>query len=270
MVEPAGISQRNRRVVEDLNRAFTEPFTVDDAADLLGIDRERASRLTRYLVERGWLDRVRRGFYLPVPLDAYHSGSAHKDPWIVGSVLFAPAYVSGWSAAEHWDLTEQIFRSVQMVTARRPRNRRPSIGGTDYVLHSVPLEKHVGLANVWREGKRVAVTDPSKTMVDVLADPSWGGGMRSVVDILDEYLVGEHRNDTQLLQYAEALHNGAVFKRLGYVMETCGFERADLVDECLRRRSAGINDLDPSVSTPGPISTRWGIRANVLLGDGAR
>ena len=264
-MQSAGISQRNRGIVEKLNRAFTEPFTADDVAEHLGLDRAKASRLTRYLADRGWLDRVRRGFYLPVPLDAHQSGSAHKDPWIVGSVLFEPAYVAGWSAAEYWDLTEQIFRSVVMATARRPRDRQPTIGSTEFFLHTVPLERHIGLVHVWRDGRRVNITDPSKTIVDLLADPAWGGGIRSVVDMLDEYLDSEHRDDEKLVHYADEMQNGAIFKRLGYILETCDIVSKDLVDDCLKRRSAGVNELDPSVHAPGKILTRWGIRANVAL-----
>lgn len=266
MVDVSGISRENRRIVEDLHRAFSEPFTAAEAAERLGLDSARARRLTRYLADRGWLDRVRRGLYLPVPLDSHRSGRAHMDPWVVGSSAFAPAYIAGWSAAEHWDLTEQIFRSVLMATARRPRDRRPTVGNTRFVLHTVPSSKHVGLVPVWRNGSRVQVTDPAKTIVDVLADPSWGGGIRSVSEMLDEYL---HRNDhdnDKLVEYGDLVGNGAMFKRLGYLLERTDPPAGALVDACRARRSSGVNDLDPSVNADGPILSAWGIRVNVDLG----
>lgn len=188
------------------------------------------------------------------------------DPWVVGSSAFAPAYISGWSAAEHWDLTEQIFQSVLMATARRPRDRHPTVGDTRFVLHTVPVNKHVGLVPVWRGGSRVRVTDPAKTIADVLADPNWGGGIRSVSEMLDEYLHGEHRDDDKLVQYGDAIGNGAMFKRLGYLLERAESSAGALVDACRARRSSGINDLDPSVNAGGPILSTWGIRVNVDLG----
>ena len=36
-----------------------------------------------------------------------------QDPWILVPALFAPAYIGGRTAAEHWDLTEQIFRDIR-------------------------------------------------------------------------------------------------------------------------------------------------------------
>src|SRR5680860_442061 len=141
-MSPGGLNSDNRRLLERLHRAFAEPFTAAEAAGVLGVDLDRARRLVRYLADRGWLDRVRRGMYLPVPLDAHRSGEAHQDPWVVATVVFEPAYIAGWSAAEHWDLTEQIFRDVLVVTGQRPRDRTPTIGGTDFVLHSLDPSRH--------------------------------------------------------------------------------------------------------------------------------
>ena len=55
----------------------------------------------------------------------------------------------------------------------------------------------IGLA--W-SGSR-AVSDPSRTIVDVLDDPSLGGGIRNVADVLREYFQGEHRDDELLVEY---------------------------------------------------------------------
>ncbi len=260
-----GLSSENRGYVERLHRAFSEPFTAEDAAEALDLESERARRLVRYLADRGWLDRVRRGLYLPVPLDAHRSGKAHQDPWVIAKVVFEPSYIAGWSAAEHWDLTEQIFRDVLVVTGQRPRDRTPTIGGTTFVVHSLAPSRHFGLVPVWRGGQRIDVTDPSETVIDVLAHPTWGGGIRQVAEMVTEYFEGDHRDDSLLVEYGARLGIGAVFKRLGFLIEELGIDAPELVERCLERRTAGVNDLDPSVDANGPTSSRWGIRVNVRV-----
>ena len=151
------------------------------------------------------------------------------------------------------DLTEQTFRSVLLATARRPRGRRPTGGGTRFVLHTVPAAKHAGLAPVWRGGPPLRVTAPANTIVDVLADPRWGGGIRSVAGMLDEYLHRDDRGDAKLVDYGDLVGNGALFKRLGYLLERTDPPPGALVDACRARRTSGINDLDPSVNADGPI-----------------
>ncbi len=258
-----GLSSENRGHVEKLHRAFSGPFTAEDAARALDLDRNRAQRLVRYLADRGWLDRVRRGLYLPVPLDSHRSGEAHQDPWVVAKVVFEPSYIAGWSAAEHWDLTEQIFRDVLVVTGQRPRDRTPMIGGTAFVLHSLDPSKHFGLVPVWRGNQRIDVTDPSRTVIDLLANPTWGGGIRQVTEMLNEYFEGDHRHDSLLVMYGDQLGIGSVFKRLGFLIEELSIDAPELVERCLERRTAGVNDLDPTIDAEGRTVSRWGIRANV-------
>ena len=264
-----GLSSGNRGYVERLHRAFSGPFTAEDAAEVLDLDLERARRLVRYLVDRGWLDRVRRGLYLPVPLDSHRSGQAHQDPWVIAKVVFEPSYIAGWSAAEHWDLTEQIFRDVLVVTGQRPRDRNPMIGGTTFVLHALESSKHFGLVPVWRGSQRIDVTDPSRTVIDLLANPTWGGGIRQVAEMIAEYFEGDHRDDSLLVGYGDHLGIGAVFKRLGFLIEELNIDAQGLVERCLERRTAGVNDLDPSIDVVGRTVSRWGIRANARLGSAA-
>ena len=68
-----------------------------------------------------------------------------------------------------------------------------------------------GTVSVWRGQNRVAVSDPSRTVIDVLDDPRLGGGIRTVADVLREYLQGEHRDDDQLVEYGDRLGNRAAY-----------------------------------------------------------
>src|SRR5712691_13331729 len=127
-----GISRRNRALLERLHRGMSAVFGVDDAAQLLELDHDTAGRLLVYLAKRGWLSRVRRGLYVAVPLDARRSGEWVEDPWVVAQRVFNPCYVGGWSALEHWDLTEQVFRVILVVTARTVRHRDVQIQGIPF------------------------------------------------------------------------------------------------------------------------------------------
>src|SRR5215831_10401610 len=102
-----GISGENRLLLERLHRELPAAFDVAGAAVALDLDVERTRPLLAYLARRGWLSRVRRGLYVAVPLDARRPGEWVEDPWVVAERIFSPCYVGGWSACQHWDLTEQ-------------------------------------------------------------------------------------------------------------------------------------------------------------------
>jgi predicted transcriptional regulator of viral defense system len=261
----AGISQRNRFLLEELHRRARGAFDVAEAARILGVDHDEAGQLLVYLARRGWLSRVRRGLYVAVPLDARRSGEWIEDPWVVAERLFRPCYIGGWSACEHWDLTEQVFRTLLVVTARRVRHRDLEVQGIPFHLTVRKEEALFGTASVWRGQNKVAVSDPSRTVIDLLDDPGLGGGIRTVGDVLREYLHSEHRDDDRLVDYGDRLGNRAVFKRLGYLLEHSVSDAQGLTEACLARRSAGLAKLDPSAKDAGRILRRWGLRVNVTL-----
>lgn len=260
-----GLGSANRERLIVLHRAFTGPFTAEDAAAALGVSHREAARITGYLASKGWLSRVRRGLFTVVPLEADVPEAWRADPWLVATRVFAPCYIGGWSACEHWSLTEQLFRSVLVVSAEPRRSTQVMLQGTEFRVATRKQEALFGTRKVWRGRERVDVSDPTKTIVDMLDDPSIGGGIRNVADVLDTYLSGELRDDELLVGYADRLGNRTVFKRLGYLLEALAIDAPDLVATCLSRRSAGIGKLDPSIRSDGHITKRWGLRINAQI-----
>lgn len=264
-VAPQGISAANRNLLEKLHRAIERPVDVHDAARILDLDLARTRRLLRYLAERGWLARVRRGFYIPVPLEASDPSRWTEDPWIVAARVFRPSYVAGWTACEYWGFTEQLFREVMVITAKRIRERTVTMQGTPYMLKVVPEWKLFGTQGVWRGQVRVDVASPARTVVDILDDPAMGGGIRTVADILVQYFASDHRDDAAVIEMARRLGNRSVFKRFGYLVEILDIDAPHLVATCRSEMSTGITALDPSVKSRGRIDSRWGLAINVAV-----
>jgi predicted transcriptional regulator of viral defense system len=260
-----GLGPKNRERLMVLHRRLPGPFTAEDAAMALEIPRDEAARLTGYLASKGWLSRVRRGLFTVVPLEADVPEAWRADPWLVANRVFAPCYIGGWSACEHWELTEQLFRSVLVVSSTPRRSARVAVQGTEFRVATRQPDTLFGTRKVWRGRERVDVSDPSKTIVDLLDDPSIGGGIRNVADVLGEYFSGDHRADELLVGYADRLGNRTVFKRLGYLLERLAVDAPALIEACGARRSAGLAKLDPSIRSGGRIVKRWGLRINAQI-----
>jgi predicted transcriptional regulator of viral defense system len=263
--QPRGISEANRARLSLLHARLQGPFTPEQAARVLGVDAVSARRLLSYLAERGWLSRVRRGLYTTVPLQASQPSEWRADPWVVAASTFTPGYVGGWSACEHWGLTEQIFQDVVVVTSRPSRGRSRTIQGTTYRVKTLAPGMLFGTRSVWREGVRVQVSDPSRTLVDVLDDPSLGGGMRHIAGVVAAYFGSELRDEHALLTYIERRGNGAIYKRLGYLLEALVPGAPDVVEACLGRLTAGNAVLDPAIRLKGRLSKRWRLWVNVVV-----
>ena len=223
-----------------------------------------ASKLSS-LAKRGWLQRARRGLYLVLPLEAGPGKAAvAEDPWILAHVSFSPCYIGGWSAAEHWGLTEQLFRSTLVVTAAHIRSRAVRILGHDFRLFRVPIERIDDTALVWRGSEQVPVSTRERTIADCLADPELSGGIRHLADILAAYGADE-KDLNKLLQTVRELRNGAALKRLGYLIELLWPEKEAVIDTIQKTLTEGYVRLDPAVKTKGKLLRRWRLWINVQI-----
>lgn len=247
----SGIRERLAAVVSQAGPLITVPVT----SEVLHLPRHLAAKTLSRWEQQGWLRRVRRGVYAPVPLDTLAREQVIADPWILVPRLFDPAYVAGWSAAEHWELTEQIFRSVCVVTGRTVRPREQTIQGVPFLFRHLAPEKMFGTRAVWRDDTKVQVSDLHRTIVDMLDEPSIGGGIRHVDDCLGVYLEHPDADLEQVIGYADQLGNGAVFKRLGFLLARRGID-AQWLAACTERLTAGNAKLDPSIPCPRLVR-RW-------------
>jgi len=231
---------------------------VHDVVSALHLDRVGAAqRLSRW-AEQGWLRRVGRGAYVAASLDTMGSERVLDDPWVLVPALFGPAYIGGRTAAEHWDLTEQIFKDILVMTAQAVRQKCQERHGALFSLKHVDERKLFGTKNIWRHQTRVPVSDVHRTVVDMLDDPAVGGGIQHVADCLASYLRRSDRDNERLIEYAVRLGNGAVFKRLGFLAEGLP-DSAGLARLSERHLSGGHAELDPA-QRGSHIVTRWRLR----------
>lgn len=232
-----------------------ELISVEDVTTALQIDRRQATKLLARWNAQGWINRLRRGVYAPVPLASIGQSQVLDDPWVIVPTLFGRGYIGGWTAAEHWGLTEQIFRSVCVLTTRAVRGKEQNIQGVDFFLKQIPPRAIFGTKPLWRGKIKVEISNPAKTIVDMLDDPTIGGGIRHVADCLDRYVNENKGTAEELISIAERLGNGAVFKRLGFLAERRGGPEK-LIVECHKRLSTGIAKLDPAVASRRLVK-RW-------------
>jgi predicted transcriptional regulator of viral defense system len=231
---------------------------IKDVEAALTVPRTRAAKLLSSWAAQGWLRRVGPGTYVPVQLALLGARQVVEDPWVLVPALFHPAYIGGRTAAEHWDLTEQIFRDIFVYTARPVRQKTVESQGALFSLKHVKHEHIFGTKTVWRGQTRVQVSDVHRTIIDMLDDPAAGGGIQHVADCFDQYMQRKDSEPRVLIEYADRLGNGAVFKRLGFLAERHPQAEA-IIDAAKLRLSKGYAKLDPALDCARLI-TRWRVR----------
>lgn len=250
---------RTRARLAEVLRRSTGVVTLDDICQALGVGRTQASKIAARWVTQGRLTRVRSGLFAPVPLDAEPETSAVANPWQLVPGLFGTSFITGWSAAEHWHLTEQLFRRTCVKTTDAIRRNLVSVRGAEFFIVHVRADLVFGTELVWVDRTRIPVADPHRAIIDMLDDPRLGGGGRHSADCVRNYLESEHRNAGSLIEYGDRVGNGAVFKRLGFLAERASGPEDVIARECRRRLTSGYADFDPAVKHTHVV-TRWRLR----------
>jgi predicted transcriptional regulator of viral defense system len=262
---PGGLSSQEREIIDGFVASEKPTVTARDLLALHPSTVNHANQILSRLVRKGWLVRVKRGVYSVVGLGAPSPEASIADGWTLAMSLFSPAYLSGWTAAEHWDFTEQIFNSIAVVTTRPQRRRELTVAGVRFFCRTVRENAIFGTTTIWSSSTRVEIADPHRLVIDILAAPQLGGGARHTLDVVQAYFRSKHADPEKLLDYAKRFGKGVVFKRLGFAAETFGSVPPEWFERCRAGMSAGVSSLDPDGPKRGKIVTRWRLRINVPL-----
>ncbi len=260
---PAGISSEGRADLAAVLGRGRRFVTTRDVVTALGVDSQTAARkLSRWAAE-GWLRRARRDLYIPVPVDATNPAAWSEEALVVATAVWPESYFTGWTSANYWSLSDQLFRTTVLKTTGRVRASSVLVLDHQYlVTHVGPAALEWGVKTEWHDDVRLHIADPARTVIDILDAPRLGGGIRHGAEILSAYL--DQHDPSILVSYGDRLGNLAVFKRLGYIVETLGLT-PELVAASRDRISAGISLLDPDGPRIGRTVSRWGLRINVVL-----
>ena len=240
-------------------------FTTRDAYRILGSGKPTRNTLER-LVAKGWLERIERGKYLIVPLEAGPERVWTENALVLASHLVNPGMVAYWSALSHWNLTDQVPRITYVQTPARKENRTPEVLGMRFRIVRVKEERFFGGLAVRVGESLVQVTDPEKTLIDSLDRPELSGGVAEVAKALRE---GDGEIDWErATRHLRRFDSGAVVKRLGFLVESLGLSHPPdpgVVDQWQGLLTAGISPLDPSSPQDRHrIATRWRIGVNLF------
>ena len=260
----SALSAREAAFLLHLAGAGHTLFSIAEARDYwddAGYTRNILSRLVR----KGWLQRLQRGRYMVVPLEAGPERNWSENAWIVASHLIHPAAVAYWSALHYWAMTEQVPRIVFVQSTRRKRPAR--VSGVRFRFVTLSQSRFFGVSRRTLDGKVFYVTDREKTMLDAAARPDLSGGIGQLAEALRSS-VGE-MNWERLDQYLIRWGGGTPVKRLGYLADALEIDVPDRerrLQTWQQMISQGVSLLEPGSAPTGRVITRWRVRLNGEIG----
>ena len=255
----AGIGKTGRKRLSKVLEGNPKVITSAIVAKVLSIPSKEANRMLSRWCNSGWLYRVKRGAYISVPIDSVTSNIILEEPFVIAESIYHPGYVGGFSAIKYWDLTEQIIETIYYFSTKQLKERNPIYGSIKFKIKTVKKNKVFGTKTIWYGSKKVKISDPTKTIVDILDDPKLVGGMTVVYDVFNEYIETEYCDFKMLIKYAERMNNKTIFKRLGFMIDVKFKEMPEEFLDIKEKISSGYSNFDPLVNCKFIIN-KWKLK----------
>ena len=246
-------------------------FTTDRARELaprIGLKDSYLGESLYHLRRNDWIISLRRGLYA---LSSTVPGITSAHEFEIAMALVDPAAISHWSALHYHELTEQVPRTVFVLTktgtsvprmrnaGSKRSNRGYLVRDTTYQFIQVRTKRFFGTQKVWVGDARVSMTDRERTLLDGLSMPQYCGGF---AEVLHAFQVGLDRLDIErITDYAVRLDT-ATAKRLGWVLERQGLDSSQ-VESLAALPIKGYRKLDPTGPGKGPCNDRWMVQENL-------
>ena len=256
-----GLSTREARALSRLASEGNRVVTVGDLERSLEISRKSATDMAHGLSEKGWLERLTPGRYLIVPLAAGADPVHTEHEFVIAASLVEPMYVGYWSALNHHGLTEQLSRTVYLVTTARAPKRE--VHGVTYRPVTVTERKFFGDEPVAVDSATVNVSSVEKTLVDCADHPQFCGGIVQLATAM-ENAAARGCSWTHVVEALRRVGNGAATKRIVYLADQLGIDLPEYED-LVADFTTGYPLFDPTREARGTRDSTYRLRLNVDL-----
>jgi predicted transcriptional regulator of viral defense system len=248
-------------LLTDITRQGKRIFTYEDAVKVYGSSNRRLRELLSTLVKRGWLQRIEKGKYLILPFEAGREREWTEHEFIIASYLIKPYYIGFRSALNYFGYTEQISRTVFVVSTSRKLKSSMEISGVTYRFVFISKHKFFGAKQISVDGGQVNISEPEKTIVDCLDRLRYCGGISEVAKAL--WYGRDELDFTKMAEYSRRNGNRATSQRLGYLIEMLGFTADKAVEILLQSMSTRYTPLDTLSEPKGKHMERWKVILNI-------
>jgi len=109
--------------------------------------------------------------------------------------------------------------------------------------------------------RKVRISDLERTVIDGLKQSEYCGGFSEVAKGF--WMRRDNIDPKKLVEYALSLDIGAVYRRLGYLLELFDLESPGEIKALRQKLTPSYAILDPMLPDEGKYVARWRLRLNV-------
>ena len=253
------IGPRLAFLVAELYERQKTIFTNQDVEAITGLSANSARGLANRLVARGIATRLKPGLFILVPAELGHERDYLGDPYIVAAEIVngKDYFISHGSAMDIHQMVTQPQFAVYATTTQSVRPR--AVLGTQFHFIRCKPEHFFGVMDHWTtKTRKIKVSD---LVIDGLRQSEYCGGFSEVAKGF--WMRQQSIEVKKLVEYALMLDIGALYRRLGYLLELFETKETGQLELLRKKLTATYALLDPMLPAEGKFIARWRLRLNV-------
>lgn len=247
-----GISRSEYKLIDVLKSNRLSVFDVSILAKLLNWKMSKIYQAIHSLKTKGFIKEIKRGMYVL---------AFEKEPDIlpVSCKIIWPSYISFWTALSYYHFTEQLPRTIFLVTTKK--SEKIKFNNNKILFVKLSAKRFFG----YRKIDKIVIAEKEKSLTDSLLFPRYAGGVSEVFKCLCNAWNEIDKNT--LIKHALRMNNKSLLKRLGYLIEAGELKiETKLLRKLNLKIGKGYSKLDPQSNERGDYSRKWGLIINIKKG----
>jgi len=243
------LTNNQREFVLLLEDNEIEIFLEKNINNQVGKSFENLSQIVSNLSAKKFLRRLEKGKYCR---------SNFSDNFVIANYLAEDSAIAYWSALNHYGLIEQIPNTIFVQTTKLKHSKK--VLNIDYKFIKVHPKKYIGITSEGWGNLKFRITDIEKTIIDCFDLPKYSGGYAELI----RAFYNAKLNKRKLLEYALAVENLSVMKRISYLSELFEMEGFKTFrKETENRLKNKYTFLSPFDEKKGKFISRWKLCLNI-------
>lgn len=244
-------------------------FTIDEASKYSNLEGQSLQKFLNPLIKKGILNRLIPGLYTIVPFELGNTTQFMGNPYVVAREIVRskqkssqPQYfISHASAFELHQMITQPHMDIYATTIKQIKERI-SIQGMSFHFVTSKKKDFFGFKKHWvSKSESIMVSDLERTIIDGLKLPEYCGGITEVAKGL--WIKRKELNTKKLIEYAEKINSGVVYRRLGYLLDIYKIATEQELKPLQKKLTSSYLLLDPTQVNEGKYLAKWKLRLNI-------
>ena len=185
-------------IIEKLKEKIV--FNISDIERLANANHQYSKLTLNRLKKKKLIRKITKNIY-----------TTHSNPFLISCHIKIPSYISLWSASSFLGYTEQIPKTIQIISTTKTKN----LNFKGYKIKFIKLNEFFGYKKINTKEGELFIVENEKLLIDSFLRYKEMGNFDEIINIIKSGDIKENK----ITDYLKKINNQSIIKKIGYLLE---------------------------------------------------